>query len=51
MKRHFITILFLALALVLYGIGAAGPATGLLILGGLAELVFWFRLFGGRKKN
>ena len=51
MKRHFITILFLVLAIVLYGVGAAGPATGLLILGGLAELIFWVRLYGGRKKQ
>lgn len=50
MKRHIITIAFLVLAIVLYGMGAAGPATGLLVLGVLAEGTFWFRLFGGRKK-
>ena len=51
MKRHFITFLFLALAIVLYILGAAGPATGLLILGVVAEIVFWFRLFVGGKKR
>ena len=52
MKRHAITFAFLALAIVLYTLGAAGPATGLLILGVLAEGAFWFRLFrGGRKER
>ena len=52
MKRHVITLTFLALALVLYTLGAAGPATGLLVLGVLAEGVFWFRLVrGGRKQR
>jgi hypothetical protein len=51
MKRHIITFLFLALAITLYGIGAAGPATGLLVLGVLAEGTFWYRLFGGRKRK
>ena len=46
MKRHIITFLFLVLALVLYSLGAAGPATGLLLLGVLAEATFWFRLVG-----
>jgi len=49
--RHIITFLFLALALTLYGIGAAGPATGLLVLGVIAEGTFWYRLFGGRKNE
>ena len=51
MKRHIITFLFLALALVLYSLGAAGPATGLLLLGVLAEATFWFRLVGGSRKK
>jgi hypothetical protein len=51
LKRHIITVLFLALALVLYTLGAAGPATGLLLLGVLAEAAFWFRLVGGRRKK
>jgi len=50
-KRHIITIAFLVLAIVFYGMGAAGPATGLLVLGVLAEGTFWFRLFGQRKKK
>ena len=49
MKQHIITFLFLGLAILFYGLGAAGPATGLLLLGVLAEGVFWFRLFVNRK--
>lgn len=51
MKRHIITAAFLVLAIILYSLGAAGPATGLLVLGVLAEGTFWFRLFGNRKKE
>ncbi len=51
MKRHIITFMFLALAIALYSVGAAGPATGLLVLGVIAEGAFWFRLFGGRRKK
>ncbi len=51
MKRHVITFLFLALAIALYSVGAAGPATGLLVLGVIAEGTFWYRLFGGRRKK
>jgi hypothetical protein len=46
-KRHLITIGFLILAIACYAIGAAGPATVLLVFGVLAEGVFWFRLFSG----
>lgn len=49
MKRHLITIGFLALAIACYAIGAAGPATALIIIGVLAEGTFWLRIFGGRK--
>lgn len=51
MKRHIITFMFLALAIALYSVGAAGPATGLLVLGVIAEGTFWYRLFGGRRKK
>ena len=51
MKRHIITFAFLLLALALYTVGAAGPATGLLVLGVLAEGTFWFRLFRGGRKH
>ena len=44
MKRHFITFLFLVLAVVFYSVGAAGPATFLLLLGMLAEATFWIRI-------
>ncbi len=50
MKRHLITILFLVLALTLYSAGAAGPATTLLILGVVAEAVFWLRVSGKDKQ-
>ena len=49
MKRHFITFLFLVLAIVLYSIGAAGPGTFLLLLGVLAEATFWVRVWGNGK--
>ena len=51
MKRHLITIGFLILAIACYAIGAAGPATALIILGILAEGTFWFRLFSGSKRR
>ncbi len=44
LRRHGLTLFFLALALVLYVLGAVLPATLLLVLGGIAELVFWVRL-------
>ena len=50
MKRHIITFLFLLLAITFYTLGAAGPATFLLVLGVLAEGTFWFRLLGKRRK-
>ncbi len=51
MKRHFVTFLFLLLAVVFYSLGAVGPGTLLLILGGLAEITFWIRLFGKDKRT
>jgi hypothetical protein len=47
--RHFITALFLVLALVLYAVGAVIPGIFLLFLGALAEATFWFRVFGKGK--
>ena len=46
MKRHLVTFLFLVLAIALYAAGAAGPATFLLILGVVAEAIFWLRVSG-----
>ena len=51
MKRHVITIGFLLLAIACYAVGAAGPATALIVLGVLAEGTFWFRIFGGGRKR
>jgi hypothetical protein len=49
MRKHAITILFLILAVCLYAVGAALPATGIIILGLLAEAIFWFRALGRGK--
>lgn len=51
MKRHLVTFLFLVVAIACYAIGAAGPATALLILGVLAEATFWFRVYRGNRKH
>lgn len=48
MSRHLVTTLFLVIAMVLYILGAVLPGTILLVLGGVAELVFWVRLVRGR---
>ena len=50
MKRRLVTILFLLLAIACYIIGAAGPATALLVLGVLAEATFWWRISRSGKK-
>lgn len=44
-RRYSITLLLLILAITLYVLGAVLPATALLILGMLAEIAFWTRLF------
>lgn len=51
MKRHLITILILCAAIVLYVLGAAAPATGLIVLGLVFELVFWWRLFRSKRRR
>ena len=43
-KQHVLTLLCLTLALFLYGRGFAVPASGLLVLGAIAEGLFWYRL-------
>ncbi|MGI9204525.1 MAG: hypothetical protein ACR2Q3_10970 [Woeseiaceae bacterium] len=45
MTRHLITVLLLIVAVIFYSIGAAGPGIVFLLLGGIAELGFWLRLF------
>jgi len=45
MKHHLVTALFLVIAVIFYSIGAAGPGIVFLLLGGVAELGFWLRLF------
>ena len=44
-NRSLLTALILAAAIACYFAGMVVPATGLLILGGVLELLFWFRLF------
>lgn len=50
MKRGLITVLFLIGAVALYVMGQVYAATGLFIVGGCLELVFWIRLFGGFRR-
>ena len=51
MNTHLITFLFLLLAPALYFAGMALPATIFLVLGGIAEMVFWVRLFRGDNRD
>ena len=51
MNPRLITLLFLLLALVLYYVGMSLPATIFLVLGGIAEMVFWVRLFRGDSRD
>ena len=48
MKDHLVTYLFLLAAFALYFLGMAMPAAIFMLLGALAEMVFWVRLL--RKK-
>ena len=47
--QHLVTVVFLLLAAALYALGAALPGTLMLVLGGIAEAIFWFRLFRYRR--
>ena len=40
-----IALIFLAMALVFYGLGLATAATAFIVLGVAAELMFWVNLF------
>lgn len=51
MKRHIVTAIIFILAIVFYSLGAARPATALLALGVVAELVFWYRVSGRGRKH
>jgi len=52
MKDHLVTYLFLLAAFALYFLGLALPAAIFVLLGLLAEMVFWVRLFSrGRRKS
>jgi hypothetical protein len=50
LKKHIITFLFLIIAIVFYSLGAVGPGTAFLVIGALAELTFWFRIFRKDRK-
>jgi hypothetical protein len=45
MNKRLITLSFFLLAVTFYFVGMALPATIFLILGALAEMVFWVLLF------
>ena len=51
MKNHAITILFLLAAIALYAFGFAVHGTVLIILGMIAELIFWVRAITSLKNN
>ena len=51
LKRHIITIALLFLAIAFYVAGAARPGMIFLVLGVLAEITFWFRVFGKRRNK
>jgi hypothetical protein len=51
MRQHAVTVGFLIAAAALYIVGAAIAATILVVLGMLAEGVFWVRLIRGRRSN
>ena len=48
MKGHLPTYAFLLLAFACYFVGMALPAAFFMLLGALAEAVFWVRVFRGR---
>lgn len=52
MSNHIITLLLLITAVACYALGMVIPATILLVLGAVAEIAFWYRLFiMGRESN
>ena len=51
MKGHLLTFLFLLVAIAFYFVGMTMPAGVFILLGALAELTFWVRLFRPRKRR
>jgi hypothetical protein len=51
MRHHAVTVSFLVAAAALYIVGAALAATILVVLGMLAEGIFWMRLIRGRRSK
>jgi hypothetical protein len=47
--RHLVTLAFLVLALLLYARGFAVPGHLFIVLGVLAESVFWWRILQWRR--
>ena len=45
------TLLLFVVAVLLYAFGLTLPATLLVVLGMLAEGIFWFRLFKGSRRR
>ena len=48
--KHVATFLFLVVAIIFYSLGAVGPGTVFLIVGAIAEGIFWYRIVR-RKQN
>jgi hypothetical protein len=44
MMKHLITLSLIVAAIVLYGIGLSSAANIFVVLGVLAETIFWFRI-------
>lgn len=51
MNRQLVTLLFLLAAIAFYVSGRAIPAGILMVLGMLAEITFWLRLFKSGKQD
>jgi hypothetical protein len=49
--KHLVTLLFLVLAIALYGRGLLIPANAFLVLGMVAEGVFWWRVMQWRHER
>ena len=50
-RTHLITAGLLGLAVLCYALGAVFPGGIMLLIGGVFELAFWFRMIGRRGKQ
>lgn len=51
MRDHLLTFAFLLAAFAFYFLGMVMPAGLFMLLGALAEIVFWVRLFTGKARR